>query len=202
MSADDVRAITKLDRERYMDSIQNDLNAAWQAVLSLPEDHPRREVALAAISNAWETNQALASLIQDAETLLGACYQMMTDLTDQRNQAMTELNDLIEALHDVWGTSNPHIRAAYEQIIDSHNAAFWESLPYDMAAVLGGNWNFMDADTLYQVLTADIEEVSPDGRDFGFTPEQLITFRANLLAMLKAFESRPARPSLPEGDES
>lgn len=203
MSANDARAITKLDRKRYMESVQNDLNTAWQALLCLPEDHPRRQAGLTALTNAWETNQALASLIQDAETLLGACYEIMTELTDQRNNAMTELNDLVEALHNVWGTSNPRVLAAYNDIIEQHNAAFWESLPYDMASVLGGQWNFMEADTLYHVLTADIEEVSEDGSNFGFTPDQLVAFRANLLTMLKAFEGRAGHaPQLPapEGD--
>lgn len=200
MSTDDQRAIIHLDRERYMASIQTDLNIAWQAALSLPEDDPRREQALVAIQNTWETNNALASLFQDAESTLAAAFAAATELRGQRDQAVTELGDLVTALENVWQSNDPRVQRAYNEIIEAHDAAFWQSLPYDMADSLGGQWNFMDADLLHYILTTDIDEIAEDGSDNGFTPDQIAAFRANLLTFLKAFTTRAVYPSLPEGD--
>lgn len=187
MSTDDQRAIIRIDRERYMTALRDQLDAAWKAALSLPADHPRREPALQAIQEAWYTNQALCELIQSAESALSAAHNAMTELRQQRDQVAGELSDIVEAAQNVWMTEHPVIAPLYDKLMEAHNAAFWESLPYDMASMLGGDWNSTDADLLYNALTADEEEVDEDGFNFGFTHDQLVAFRADLRKFLKAY---------------
>lgn len=184
MSADDVRAITRIDRERYMEDLRGKLDTAWQAVLCLPEDHPRRDVALDAIQGMWETNIALAELIQDAERMLGAAHSAMTVATEQRDAIAGEMEALVGAIKNYWGSDHPLVEGLYDEIMEAHNAAFWESLPYDMAAVLGDNWSHMDADALYYALTADIDEVGEEWN--GYSRDQLLAFRGALLHMIRA----------------
>jgi hypothetical protein len=190
MSTDDQRAILRIDRQTFLAEVQAELTTAWDVLSALPDDHPNKKNAMLALQRAWGTNQALAGLIQEAEAALSASFAAATELREQRDGAMGELNDLIGALDQIWGTDNPRVQRAYDEIVEYHNAAFWESLPYDMADMLGGQWNFMDANLLHYILTTDIDEVAEDGSDHGLTPAQLQAFRSNLLAMLKAFAGR------------
>src|SRR5690606_33997969 len=94
--------------------------------------------------------------------------------------ALDELDTLEQGLGNIWMSQHPKLQRLYAEVMETHNAAFWESLPYDMAEVLGDNWQQWDADTLYAAVTADIDEVDEDGDYYGFTRDQLIAFRKNL----------------------
>ncbi len=188
MSVDDQRALVRIDRERLMEALRQQMDTAWQAVLCLPEDHPRREAALNAIQEAWYTNIALAELIEQAEGIMSAAHAALEETRGQRDQIAGELQELVEAIQNFWGTDHPLLEGLYDDVMETHNQAFWESLPYDMAAALGGDWDFIDADMLYTLLTVDPEEVDEAG--YGFTPEHLAEFRQNLLTALRAFTTR------------
>lgn len=179
-------ALVNQNRDRLMLALQEQFNEVWQALLCLP-DGERKESALNALQMAWASNGALVEIMQQAHHAVAAIIATAEEVRKQRDQIAGEFNELIVAIENNWMTDHPLIRALHERVTEAHNAAFWESLPYDMAAVLGGQWSFMDAELLYSILTADPEEMFEDGSDFGFTPEQLAAFRQNLLVMMRAF---------------
>lgn len=187
---DQALALVNQNRERLMLALEGQFNTVWQALLCLPDGHSHKDAALNAIEQMWATHGALVELMQQQINVAAAIVATAEAVRAQRDQIAGELAEVIDALHNHWSTNNPLVNAVHEQVVEAHNAAFWESLPYDMAAVLGGQWNFMDADLLYSILTADPEEMWEDGSDFGFTPEQLAAFRQNLLVMMRAFVAR------------
>lgn len=189
-SPDQALALVNQNRERLMQALEGQFNTVWQALLCLPDGHSHKDAALAAIDQMWATNSALVELMQQQINVAAAIVATAEAVRAQRDQIAGELAEVIDALHNHWSTNNPLVNAVHEQVVEAHNAAFWESLPYDMAAVLGEQWSFMDADLLYSILTADPEEMWEDGSDFGFTPEQLAAFRQNLLVMMRAFVAR------------
>lgn len=180
-------ALVNQNRDRLMLALQGQFDTVWQALLCLPDDHPRKAEALNALEQAWASNGALVEIMQQAHHAVAAIIATAEEVRSQRDQIAGEFNELIVAIENHWATDHPLVNAIHAQVAEAHNAAFWESLPYDMAAVLGGQWDFMDADLLYSILTADPEEMFEDGSDFGFTPEQLAAFRQNLLVMMRAF---------------
>lgn len=187
---DEALALVNQNRDRLVLALEGQFTEVWQALLCLPDDHPRKESAIAALEMAWATNGALVELMQQQITVGAAVLATANEVRAQRDQIAGEMNDLIVAIENHWMTNHPLVKELHEQVAESHNAAFWESLPYDMAAVLGGQWNFMDADLLYSILTTNPEEMFEDGSDFGFTPEQLAAFRNNLLVMMRSFVAR------------
>lgn len=179
-------ALVSQNRDRLMLALEGQFTEVWQALLCLP-DGERKESALNALQQAWTANGALVELMQQAHHAVAAILVTAEEVRRQRDQIAGELGELIDAVRDHWQTNHPLVAPLHEAIADAHNAAFWESLPYDMAAVLGGEWDFIQADLLYSILTVDPEEMWEDGSDFGFTPAQLAAFRQNLLVMLRSF---------------
>lgn len=185
MSIHDTRAITRIDRERYMTALNGQLDAAWKAALALPEGHHRREPALDAIQAAWETNQALISLFQEAEAAMAGAYAAIDTVTEQRDEIAAEYERLMEAIQNFWFTEHPALETFTDTILENHNEAFWSSLPYDMAQALGEQWTHMDADMLYTLITVELELFDDHGIEYGVTCEQVRLFRAALLVMLR-----------------
>ncbi|MDX1995858.1 MAG: hypothetical protein SF029_25985 [bacterium] len=107
-------------------------------------------------------------------------------LRAQRDLVASEYQTLAEAARDIWnkGRDHPLLEDAYDQIMEAHNEAFWSSLPYDMADTLGGDWSFMEADNLYTALTLDLEEKEEGSRDYGYTKQALIEFRAKVRQLI------------------
>lgn len=186
-SPEQALALVNQNRDRLMLALEGQFTEVWQALSCLPDDHPRKESAMNALQQAWTANGALVEIMQQAHNAVAAIIATANEVRAQRDQIAYEFDGLITAIENNWMTDHPLIRELHERIADTHNAAFWESLPYDMAAALGGQWNFMDADLLYSILITDPEEMWEDGSDFGFTPEQLAAFRQNLLVMMRSF---------------
>lgn len=133
-------------------------------------------------------------LLVEAEALINATQAANSELTKQRDAIATEMQQLIDDLKagDFWNDDKSGVKGdIYEAAMDTHNAAFWESLPYDMMENLrgedkeGGDWQHWNADTLYSLITGNSFEVA-DG--LGVDEETVLAFRQVLLEMVKKVE--------------
>lgn len=148
----------------------------WYAHARDNDDAPLQ----AALITIMSRTDQLTTHVMEQAILLNSVVIAMHTLRKQRDAALDELDTIEQGLANIWMTQHPKLKQVYSQVAESHNADFWESLPYDMAAVLGDDWQQWDADTLYAAVTADIDEVDEDGDYYGFTRDQLIAFRENL----------------------
>lgn|GEM_PF-6988875 len=179
-------------REQHMAIIETNIRTAMIALNDLPDEQrvPAQEALLA----VWRKNLAIADLVQQAERYLAesdatfaATFETLRQVTDQRNQVLGELDSITQALVNVYGGDHPLVNEFRNNVIDGHNEAFWESLPYDFAQMLGENWSHMDADDLYTALTMNLKEKSEDGSDTGYTLDELVAFRTVLLDLVHQF---------------
>jgi predicted transcriptional regulator len=69
----------------------------------------------------------------------------------------------------------------YEKAVEQHNQAFWESLPYDMATMLGDKWDSRQTDLLYSLLTDEAEDVA---EGYNLDVEDVTRFRDELFEMV------------------
>lgn len=179
-------------REQHMATIKDNINAAYKALNNLPDE--QRIPAQKALQAVWRKNLAIADLVQQAEHHLAEAdatfagmNQAIRQLADQRNQILGELDSITQALISVYGASHPLVDQFANAIMEDHNAAFWESLPYDFAQMLGENWSHMDADDLYAALTVNLEEKDEGSGDYGYTRDELVAFRTVLLDLVRQF---------------
>lgn len=163
--------------EQAQDEIMSILEG-WYAHARDNDDSPLQ----AALITIMSRSEQLVTHVMEQAILLNSVVIAMHTLRKQRDAALDELDTLEQGLANFWMTDHPKLRMLYQEIAEEHNANFWESLPYDMADVLGGDWQQWDADTLYAAITADIDELDDD--DYGFTRDQLIAFRQNLHAQV------------------
>lgn len=135
-------------------------------------------------------------LLQEAEAVIDATQATNTELSKQRDAIATEMQQLIDDLKagDFWNDDKSGVKGdIYDAAMEQHNAAFWESLPYDMMANLrgddkeGGDWQHWNASTLYDLITGNSFEVA-DG--LGVDEETVLAFRQVLLEMVKKVERR------------
>lgn len=136
-----------------------------------------------------------ADIMHDAvgtqSAFITALIEMNTALADQHDGVVQELSDLdngLEAIKRNHFPAHPKLNGLYDGMAESHNAAFWESLPYDFAEMLGEPWQNWDASSLYTALTIDIDEV--DESLDGYTPTELQAFRGQLLTMIRQLTRR------------
>lgn len=145
----------------------------------------------AALQQLWQGIELLAAkstndekALQTASAIILAQQTAVNEMTAQRDLIADDLARLVKAMRHM-DLNNPEVQwfwgKVYENAMENHNAAFWESLPYDMANVLGDDWNHMTADKLYMLITEDEEESEYD-------PEQLRAWRAKLLALVQEFK--------------
>lgn len=134
-------------------------------------------------------------LLTEAERLIDTTVAANTELTQQRDAIAIEMQQLIDDLKagdffsDALRTPGEiGVKGEiYSAAVDQHNAAFWESLPYDMADTLGESWMHMDAHALYSLITDD-EEIVAEGYDL--TPDEVLNFRKRLLDMVRELTDR------------
>lgn len=183
-------------REHVVTQIQHALNAAWQFTGSLPE--ALQADAQNALRVAWENAQIMNDQWAETQELMNRSLALvqghqlaLTEASKQRDTALTELKGLVEAIQrrDInHPTLMNFYSQLYEDVMEQHNAAFWESLPYDIADVMGGDWDFMDADVLYNLISTEGMDDEGIAEDFGTTPEKVRDARAKLLAVIREFD--------------
>ena len=105
------------------------------------------------------------------------------ELLKQRDAVLDELNDFINDMKAGEFWNNDTSMEVYESAVEQHNEAFWQSLPYDIASMIGGEWTFGDADLLYDAITASSDIEFADGR--AMPVEAVQTFRADLLNLVR-----------------
>lgn len=138
-------------------------------------------------------------LLEQASALIDSTQAANKELTRQRDAIATEMQGLIDDLKagdffsDALRTPGEiGVKGEiYQAAVEQHNAAFWESLPYDMADVLGESWMHMDAHALYSLITDD-EEIVAEGYDL--TPNEVLEFRQRLLDMVRELTDRDRYP--------
>lgn len=154
-------------------------------------------------SAAVEILASIHSILVSADTAddLQAAYQQANNLhqitqqalalggqfRSQRNELAKELKAIKAAADNVWQQPKAHpiVQKIFDKVFESHIQAFWESLPYDLATMMGGNWSFMEAEDLHTAITLDTEEYDlSTPEDFGFTGGQLAAFREDLRLMV------------------
>lgn len=188
---------TELDTRTVLtDGVRAALDVCWQLAESLPEDQRAQvsDILITGYNNMIQLQEIVSRANEQlarAGAFVDAAAASNKLLVEQRDHIADELAKLANAI-ERRDINHPIIRAfysdMYENVMEQHNANFWESLPYDMAAMLGKGWEFYDADTLYTLLTADFDNEG-DPEDFGWTMEQVNKFRAKLLKLVKGMDN-------------
>jgi hypothetical protein len=160
------------------------------AVETLDEAADGEEDIIVELNTIWDQAQTLAAYIGEQAQAIVAMTAVTREVVEQRDQAVTKLSDLNQALDESWATDNQRVLNFIDEIQEDHNVAFWESLPYDMAYMMGGEWDYIKADALYQAITMDMGEKEEGDYDTGYTREELIAFRSKLLDLIKELTGR------------
>lgn len=188
MSVDDVRAITKLETTEAM----NLINAAIDDLDAMSnQDELVRERLNAIFTGAKalvQANAAREAVLKNAQNHINSVQAERDALLLQRDAVLDELHTFITQMTngDFW--DNDTSTEVYEAAVEVHNEAFWSSLPYDIADKIGGEWQFFDADLLYDVLTTFDEEEFAYGR--GLAVEDVHEFRANVLTLVRQLSKK------------
>lgn len=165
---------------RLATSAEDSLNQLWEMANGNEDAHRL-------LKGLWTDMGNMRKLLMTADAVVGMAVTGINEMTHQRDMIAEELAIVVRAL-DTHDQNSQHeivsrfISETYDTVMENHNAAFWESLPYDMAATLGGDWNFMDADKLYTLITLDMNDDMPE--DHGWTASQVNTFRERLRRLL------------------
>jgi hypothetical protein len=126
-----------------MQQLQQQFDRAYRQLSLLPEEQAR--TAQAALLASWDIVGAM----------LGEWQSALCLVKQQRDQALTELNGLVQAL-EIADYRHPLvsevIREMYSHAMEEHNGNFWESLPYDVAQTMGKGWTHSDAEALVELI--------------------------------------------------
>jgi len=187
-----VQQITEA-REQGIEQAQQQLNAAWAFTEHLPESV--RQDAQNAIMGAWNTVQMMGSQWAETQELLLRSVarvqgqsKAIDDLTKIRESVLDEMSTLLNAIQ-TRDINHPLIykfyRKLYGEIAEEHNAAFWESLPYDVAQVMGKEWEHYDAGLLTDLISGGDGDEEGFAEDNGWTIEQVQHAKAKILAVVR-----------------
>lgn len=174
----DLLEVGQFPLEAHVSEVNEALNRIYSSA-------PQAEEDLAIVQ---ATTRALADYTKHVIALSQALMRVALTFQQQRDELVKVHADMREAFQR--GDSNdPFVRQImsklYDKAMNEHNEAFWSSLPYDMATMLGDDWEHWNADTLFMAITVDPNEVDKDGEYFGFTYDQLTDFREKLLVMVQ-----------------
>jgi hypothetical protein len=161
------QALYKADElTQGIEGVQEQLHIIFAQAKSLGEEGFKRDDVLQCLSDLAK----VASVGQE-------------EMQRQRDAILEEAATVIERLKsgDFFDQKFELGAEVYEAAVEQHNQAFWESLPYDMASMLGGKWGNSQADLLYALLTDEAEEVA-DG--WNLEVEDVTSFRAELFEMV------------------
>lgn len=160
-------ALYKADKlTRGIEGVQEQLHIIFNRAKSLGEEGFKRDDVLQCLSDLAKT----ATVGQE-------------EMQRQRDAILEEAATVIERLKsgDFFDQKFPLGAEVYEAAVEEHNAAFWESLPYDMAAAMGDKWQNGHADLLHDLIIGDEEEIA-DGNCLDV--EDVRTFRAELFELV------------------
>lgn len=193
------KAIKKVSKTEAMERISAAISTLSGMSGGLPEiTGPLNEI-LKMSRLQYKMLEYREGLLKEAERLIDTTVAANDELTKQRDAIAMEMQQLIDDLKggdffsDALRTPGEiGVKGEiYNAAVEQHNAAFWESLPYDMADALGETWLHMDAHALYLLLTDD-EEIVAEGYDL--TPDEVLTFRKKLLDMVRELTDRDRYP--------
>ena len=179
-------------RLALIDPIRAAMEMSYQMVQGLPDEQQAaaQELLVAGWNSVIQLNDALNMMVvklTQAGALVDAATESNKILLAQRDHIADELAKLATAI-ERRDINHPIIMKLYDgmygDVMEEHNANFWESLPYDMAVVLGKDWQHYDAHKLYELLTSDFDN-DWDPEDFGWTQSQVNLFRADLLKLIR-----------------
>jgi hypothetical protein len=179
-------------RLALIDPIRAALELSYNMVQGLPDEQKvaAQELLIAGWNSVMQLNDALSLMVNklmQAGALVDAAAESNKMLLAQRDHIADELGKLATAI-EKRDTKHPIIKelmySMYQDAMETHNEAFWESLPYDMATIMGNGWQHYDAQKLYDVLMTDFE-YEGDPEDFGWTQSQVNQFRADLLKLIR-----------------
>lgn len=189
------------DTTAYLDEINEALNRVYQVAPSVENELALIQANAAAMLQTMKHVTAAAQALmrvaldfqQQRDQIAASHENMKTDL-----QTLNLSNPFVEHIYAIIYESSYEQACddVYENVMEEHNEAFWESLPYDMAHMMSkdsSRWGHMDADTLYTLITIDPKAVPDDRDEYGFTYLEMIQFRQNLLAMVKKIQQTPER---------
>lgn len=137
-------------------------------------------------NNARELVRKVSSYEQtlaNAEVYIDRVEVERNELLKQRDAVLDELHTFITDMKHGEFWNNDTSMEVYESAVEQHNEAFWASLPYDIANMIGGEWTFSDADLLYDAITASSDEEFADGR--AMPVEVVQEFRSDLLGLVR-----------------
>lgn len=167
--------------------IRESLKDLWNMALAAGND----EIA-GKIAEACSRAEMMTDHIGHQAVVINTVVAGLFKVREQRNQAYEKLEEMdegIQAIRECKMPKNEELQSPFDDFQESHNQMFWESLPYDMARVLGEDWQHYDADVLYQLITVDEEEVDDEGEMYGFTFTQLKEFRAYLREIVEQIKT-------------
>jgi hypothetical protein len=148
-----------------------------------PVYHAADEDTQDALLAVYEHSAHLCAHVEKLDGLIRTITDVASALKDQRDQASAKFTLLDQAVAAPWSTDNEKVRALVDEVTDTSLMTFWESLPYDIAVALG--WEFHETNRLVVALETNPDEVDAEGRFYGYTPDRLRAFHADLLAALK-----------------
>jgi hypothetical protein len=123
-------------------------------------------------------------LLEQASSLITALETSATEFRGQRDAVLDEMSTMLNRLKegDFFSEKFELGREVYQQAMETHNEAFWQSLPYDMADMLGKPWTQTECDFLFSLLVDDAEIIA-DG--YNLEAEDVSAFRLALFDMVK-----------------
>lgn len=191
MSAQDVAAISKIDREQAMSEIENNLRMAYEYANKI-EDEATRNQTQNGINHAWQLVQAQANQMVDLEgelrtasAMVQASRELAHKMKSQRDTIAHDLEIFIDDLKH-GNRKHPVVGDILDSLQDDAEEQLWLSMPLKINQSLPG-WNYDEAEALYTAITTEIFNLDIHEREpqFGCNRKQLRQFRADLHQMVK-----------------
>jgi hypothetical protein len=131
-------------------------------------------------------------LLEQASKLICGLEASALEMQKQRDAVLDEMSEIINRLKSGQFFNGGQLeREVYNAAMETHNSAFWESLPYDLAETLGEGWSFVEARFLFDLINDDPEEAAAS---VDLETEDVIAFREVLLEMVeKLMQSSPMK---------
>lgn len=187
MAIEDVRAISQIDTASAMNRINSAIDELNRLALGDPVVQEQLNHIFSGARDLVKVNSEQIAVMKNAEIYTQKLQAANDELLKQRDGVLEELNTLIyHAMNGDFYESDT-LQEIYDVAIQEHNVAFWESLPQDIASSIGGDWNFMDADLLYDALIAHSAEDFAEGRNLDVAVVN--EFKARILGLVRQLQA-------------
>jgi hypothetical protein len=122
-------------------------------------------------------------LLQEFARLSKIAVMGEAEMLRQRDAVLDEMGEIYNRLTGGDFHSKDFKLGAeiYNVAIEQHNAAFWESLPYEIANAMGKPWQHWHGDLLHDLIIGEAEEIA-DGNNLEL--EDVYAFRELLFEMV------------------